>query len=145
MSATSGPAGGDAPYRGARANGWIAFAAIMLMIIGAFGVFYGLVAILNDQQVAQVGSGHGVVVFDVTTWGWITLVIGAVQILTGFGLYSASNVARVIAIIFAAFSALAQFGIVTAFPLWAILIIALDFVVIYQLAVNWEEKVAPLR
>jgi hypothetical protein len=37
----------------------------MLIIIGAFGVFYGLVAILNDQQVAQVGSGHGVVVFDV--------------------------------------------------------------------------------
>jgi hypothetical protein len=72
-------------------------------------------------------------------------VIGAVQILTGFGLYSASNVARVIAIIFAALSALAQFGIVTAFPLWAILIIALDVVVIYQLAVNWEEKVAPLR
>jgi predicted phosphoribosyltransferase len=54
-------------------------------------------------------------------------------------------VARVIAIIFATLSALAQFGIVTAFPLWAILIITLDVIVIYQLAVNWEEKLAPLR
>ena len=145
MSATSGPAGGEAPFRGAQANGWIAFAAIMLIIIGAFNVFYGLVAILNDQQVASVGSGHGVVVFDVTTWGWITLLIGAVQILTGFGLYSASNFARVVAIIFAMLSALAQFGIVTAFPLWAILIITLNVIIIYQLAVNWEEKLEPTQ
>jgi len=137
MSATSDP---DAPFEGARANAWIAFAAIVLFITGAFGVLYGLAAILNDQQVANIGSGHGVVVWDTTAWGWVSLIVGAIQILTAMGLYTASQVARVIAIVFAMISALTQFGIVTAFPVWAVLVITLDVVVIYQLAVRWDER-----
>ena len=67
MSATSGPADGDTPYSGARASGWIAFAAIMLIHhrrVSASSTASS--AILNDQQVAKVGSGHGVVIWDAT-------------------------------------------------------------------------------
>jgi hypothetical protein len=137
MSSTSDP---GAPFQGARANVWIAFAAIVLFIAGAFSVLYGLAAILNDQQVANIGSGHGVVVWDTTAWGWISLIVGAIQILTAMGLYSGSSVSRILAIVFATISALTQFGIVTAFPLWSLLVVALDLIVIYQLAVNWDER-----
>ncbi len=140
MSVTSDPAGDDGPFKGARGNAWIAFAAIVLFLTGGFGVLYGLAAILNSHQVANIGSGHGVVVWSTTGWGWVSMIVGAIQILTAMGLYTASNLSRVVAIVFAAISALAQFGTVTAFPLFSLLIITLDVVVIYQLAVNWEER-----
>src|SRR5262249_51959741 len=101
---------------------------------------YGLAAIINDQNVANIGSGHGAVIWDTTAWGWVSLIVGAIQILVAMGLYTASGVARVLAIAFATISALGQFGIVTAFPLWSLLIITLDVIVIYNLAVRWGDE-----
>ncbi len=140
MSEQPSPSPDEIPYTGARANAWIAFAAVLLFVTGCFGVLYGLAAILNDQ-VATVGSGgHGVVIWDFTTWGWITLIIGSAQVLVSLGLFSGASIARWFAIAFAVLSALAQFGIVTAFPLWGMLVITFDVVIVYQLLVNWEER-----
>lgn len=123
--------------RGAGLNGWIAFAGIILFLNGCFGVLYGLGAVLNDD-VVTVGGGGGVVVWDFTVWGWITLIIGVLMIITAIGLFTGNGAARWLGVLFALLSALAQFAFVTAFPLWAILVIVLDIVVIYQLIVRWE-------
>lgn len=120
-------------------NGWIAFAAIILFLNGCFGVLYGLGAVLNDD-VVTVGGGGGVVVWDFTVWGWITLIIGVLMLITSIGLFTGNGAARWLGVLFALLSALAQFAFVTAFPLWAILVIVLDIVVIYQLVVRWEVR-----
>lgn len=124
---------------GAGMNGWIAFAAIILFLNGCFGVLYGLGAVLNDD-VVTVGGGGGVVVWDFTVWGWITLIIGVLMLITSIGLFTGNGAARWLGVLFALLSALAQFAFVTAFPLWAILVIVLDIVVIYQLVVRWEVR-----
>jgi hypothetical protein len=121
---------------GAGPNGWIAFAGIVLFLTGSLSALYGLAAILNDE-VLSVG-GRGVVIWDFTTWGWVTLIIGVGMALTGVGLFTGNTAARWFAVLFTVLNALAQFGTVTAFPLWSLLIIALDVVILYQLVARWQ-------
>lgn len=118
-----------------QASGWALFAGTVLIIVGFLDFFYGLAGILNDDVL--VGSTqHGVIIADFTTWGWVHAIIGAIMVLTGLGLYTGNEAARVMGVIFAAISAIAQIGLITAFPLWSILIIALDVAVIYNLTVR---------
>ncbi len=124
---------------GAGSNGWITFAAIILFLNGMFGALYGLGAILNDK-VVTVGGGTGVTVWDFTGWGWIQLVIGVVMALVAVGLFTGNAAARWLAVFLSMLSALAQFGIISAFPLWAILVIVLDVVIIYQLVARWDPE-----
>ena len=65
--------------------GMVIFAGTLLLLVGGFNVIYGLVALFKDQVL--VVTKAGLVAFDVTTWGWITLIIGIIQIVVGFGLF----------------------------------------------------------
>ena len=114
---------------------WIAFAGVMMIILGCLDAIWGLAAILNDEVV--VVGGHGALVFDITTWGWVQLILGAVIGFTGLGLITGNEVARVLAIFLLAINAILQVVWFPAAPLWAFLMIILDVVIIYQLTVNW--------
>jgi hypothetical protein len=122
---------------GAGPNAWIAFAGIVLFLNGVFGFLFGLAAILNDE-VVTVGGRGGVVVWDFTAWGWIQLVLGLVMVLVGVGLFTGNSAARWLAVALAVLSAIVQFATLSAFPLWSILVIALDVIVIYQLVARWQ-------
>jgi hypothetical protein len=117
-------------------SGWIIFAATMLFLVGMFDAIWGLGAILNDKVVTVGGSGA--IVFDITVWGWVHLVIGLLMIATSVGLFMMKGFARWFGIFFAALSAILQVGVLTAFPIWGLIVIALDVVVIYQLTVRWD-------
>lgn len=128
------------PARGAETRqptGWAVFAGVVLLIIGSLDALYGLAAILNDEVV--VVGGHGVILADFTTWGWVHLILGSIVALTGLGLFAGMSAARWAAVFFVAVNAVAQIVWFTAAPLFAMLIIFLDVVVIYQLTVRWEE------
>lgn len=116
------------------ASGWAIFAGIVLFIVGSLDVIYGLAAILNDDVIAN--TPNGVLIADFTTWGWITLLIGAFLILAALGLFAAQTWARWVAVILATIGAIAQVGLITVFPLWSILIITLQVLVIYNLTVK---------
>lgn len=122
---------------GAR-SGWAAFAGIVLLMVGAFNVIFGLTAIFEDETLTAVGGR--VIVWDLTTWGWIHLVFGLVQVLAGLGLFAAREWARWAAIVFAMLNAIGQVAFITVFPLWTILVITLDLIVIYQLTARWERE-----
>jgi hypothetical protein len=117
-------------------NGWITFACIMLFLNGVFGALYGLAAVLNDE-VVTVGGGTGVTVWDFTAWGWIQIAIGILMVIVAVGLVTGNGAARWLGVGFAMLNALAQFAIISAFPLWGVLVIALDVIIIYQLVVRW--------
>jgi hypothetical protein len=117
-------------------SGWIVFAATVLFMVGMFDAIWGLGAILNDQVVTV--GGRGAIVWDITVWGWIHLLIGLVMIATSVGLFMMKGFARWFGIFFATLSAILQVGVLTAFPIWALIVIALDVVVIYQLTVRWD-------
>jgi hypothetical protein len=79
-----------------------------------------------------------VLIGNFTTWGWIHIVVGAIMIITSLGLFGARGWARWTAIFFAMLQAILQVGIFPAFPLWSLVVIALDVVVIYQLTTHYE-------
>lgn len=126
------------PPVGGQRSTWIAFAGVMMVILGSLDAIWGLAAILNDEVV--VVGGHGALIFDITAWGWFQLILGAVIGLTGFGLLVGNEVARVLGIFLLAINAVLQVVWFPAAPLWAFLMIILDVVIIYQLTVNWTEQ-----
>lgn len=117
-------------------SGWAIFAGIILALNGFFGMMYGLAGILNDQ-VLHVG-GRGPVVLDFTTWGWVTLILGVLMTLAGVGILLGNGAARWLGVAFAFLSACAQFGTISSFPLWGVLVIAIDITIIYQLVARWH-------
>jgi hypothetical protein len=110
----------------------------MMVVLGSLDLFWGLAAVLNDEVV--VVGGHGALIFDITTWGWLQLILGAVVGLTGFGLMVGNEAARLVAVFLLTVNAVLQIVWFPAAPLWAFLIIILDVVIIYQLTVNWTEQ-----
>lgn len=118
-------------------SGWAIFAGVILVIVGSLDALWGLAAILNDQVV--VVGGHGAIVADLTTWGWVHLILGSIMALTGLGLFAGSSGARWAAIFFVAVNAIAQIVWFPAAPLWAFLIILLDVAIIYQLTARWAD------
>ena len=123
------------PLAGGEYSGWAAFAGVMLFILGSLNAFWGLAAILNDEIV--VVGGHGSLIFDITTWGWVHLLLGSLVALTGLGLMTGNAAARVAGIFLVAVNAIAQIVWFPAAPLWSFLMIVLDTVIIYQLTMNW--------
>ncbi len=126
------------PPRGGERSTWIAFAGMMMIIIALLDLMWGIAAIANNEVV--VVGGHGVIVLDITTWGWIQLIVAVVLGLTGFGLLVGNELARVVGIGLLTLNAVMQVVWFTAAPLWALLIIVLDVVLIYQLFVGWAEE-----
>jgi hypothetical protein len=117
-------------------TGWAVFAGVILVMVGFLDLFYGLAGIVNDD-VLTVG-GEGVIILDTTAWGWAHFIIGIIMVLTGLGLFAGAEWARWTGVFFAMLSAIGQVGLITAFPLWSILIVALDVLVIYNLTARWE-------
>jgi E3 ubiquitin-protein ligase DOA10 len=123
--------------------GWVWFAAVMLIVLGAFNTVSGLVALFRRSF--YVVADDDVLVFPLTTWGWIHLVIGVLAIIVGATLFSGAMWARVAAVVLVAINALTQLAFLVAYPIWATLIIALDVVVIWAIVVHGGELTASRR
>jgi hypothetical protein len=123
--------------------GWVAFAGIMLALIGFFDILQGITALTNDEYF--VVRGGDLLVFDFTTWGWILLIWGVLLILAGFGLIAGRGWARWFGIVLAFLNAVAQVGFLAAYPIWSTILIALDVFVLFALTARWGEARAALR
>jgi hypothetical protein len=118
-------------------TGWTVFAGALMLILGSLDALYGLAAILNDEVV--IVGGQGVIIADITTWGWIHLILGSLVAATGIGLFAAASTARWAAVFFVSLNAVAQIVWFPAAPLWAFLMIILNVTILYQLTARWEE------
>ena len=119
------------------AVGITAFAAIMMMTVGAFQAIQGVVALLNDTF--YVVGQKWTFSFDITTWGWIHLIVGAGIAAAGFFLLTGAVWARAVGIGVAAVSALLNFAWMPYYPAWSMVIIAVDVFVIWALSVLGRE------
>jgi hypothetical protein len=121
-------------------SGWIVFAAFVLMIVGGMDMLQGFVGIIKDEYV--VATPKGIAILDITAWGWATLIWGALLIITGLGLLAAAGWARWLAIIGVSINAIAQIAFMAnypqAYPIWNLLIVALNILVLYALTARWE-------
>ena len=117
--------------------GWVMFAAVMLAMLGLFNIFEGLVALLVHNTTFV--NNNNLVVVNLTGWGILLLIFGAVLIVAGVGLIARNNVARIAAIVVIGLHALAQIGALGAYPIWSLLMIALDVVILFALTVHWSD------
>ena len=118
--------------------GWIVFASMMMLVVGTFQVFAGFVALLNDDYFV-VRQRKLLVDMSYTAWGWTHLVIGAVAVVAGIALLAGQMWARVVGVAMALVSSVVSLGFVSAYPVWAVIVIYLDVLVIYAIAVHGQE------
>ena len=117
--------------------GMVAFAGVLLALIGFFDILQGLTALFNDEYYAV--RGGELLVFDFTTWGVITLIWGVALVAAGLGLLGGRGGARVFAIVVVFVNMLLQIAFLAANPIWSTIIIALDVFVLYALTARWGE------
>ena len=121
--------------------GWVVFAAVIMMVNGTFNAIQGLSAILRDEAywVTRNDGETNVLTFDITSWGWIHLILGILTIIVGYLLLQGSTFARVIGIGLVCLNLIAQFAYLPIFPFWGIIGIAVSFFVLYALIVHGGE------
>jgi len=118
--------------------GWLVFAAFMMFLVGSFQAIQGLVAIFDDGYYVVRESGL-VVEVDYTAWGFLHLILGLLLILCGVGVLTGNVVARGVGVLLAGLSALANMAFIGAYPVWSIIVIVVDVLVIYALTVHGGE------
>jgi hypothetical protein len=122
-----------------RWTGWVVFAGWVMIVIGFLDFFEGLIAVIRGQY--YVLTANQIIVFDVRTWGWLTMIWGVVIVIAGLGLLSRSGWSRWFAIVVGSLNVIEQLGFVGSaqYPLWTLTTIALTIVILYALIVRWDE------
>ena len=120
-------------------SGWVTFAGVMLFIAGVLNIIYGIAAIGDSSFFVQ---DQKYILSNLNTWGWVTLVLGLVELGAAFSLWSGNLYGRVIAIFAASLGAIAALLAIPAYPFWSLAIFALDLWIVYGLAVYGEEDSA---
>jgi hypothetical protein len=118
--------------------GWATFAGIMLILLGCFSAIEGVVAIFDDGWY-HVTEGGLLVEVDYTAWGWTHLLLGVLIVLSGIGVLTGNVAARAVAVVLAGLSALVNLAFIEAYPIWSVIVITVDVLVIYALTVHGGE------
>jgi hypothetical protein len=121
---------GNADHAEPRGLGLVWFAAIMLLVVGAFNLVDGIAAVANSH--VFVGGAH-YVIGDLRAWGWVALILGALQVLAGAGVMMGNQVARWSGVAFIGINLIGQLFFVPAYPFWSLTIIAIDVFALYAL------------
>ena len=119
------------------AIGFTAFAGLMLLLVGLYHIIAGLAAIVHNEF--YVATANYVFQFNVTSWGIIHLIAGVIVFFAGIGVFSGAMWARLVGVIVALLSGIANFMFLPYYPLWSILIIAVDVAVIWALTAHGPE------
>ena len=128
----------DAPISepSSAAIGWISFAGIMMIVVGSFQILGGLAVLINSDSFTAVDS-----IFEqnAESWGWWLLLVGAVVVLAGFGVFTGNVLARIVGVVGATLSAISAFVWLPIRPIWGILVIAVDIAVIWALTAHGRD------
>ena len=141
----NGPSSSPPAHRD-RPKGWVVglslFAGVLMIITGVVNAMEGIVALVrNDVYVA---TPRYIFAFDLTTWGWIQLILGIIVLAAGFGVITGRLWGRVVGIIIAALTILANFAFIPYYPIWSLLIVAFNVFVIWALCVYDRDTAASL-
>jgi hypothetical protein len=112
--------------------GWILFAGLMVAMAGILNVIYGIAAVANSKFFV---GGAQYILSDLNTWGWVAIVLGALQLFAAYSVWRGGAFGRWFGIAVAGLSAIAALLSIPAYPFWSLAIVAIDVLVIYGLAV----------
>lgn len=118
-------------------TGWVAFAALMLIVLGFFHLFAGIVALFNND-IYLIGKNSTWIV-NYSTWGWTHIIWGVLSMLAGGSLAKGNMYGRVFAVFVTLISAVVNLAFVPVYPIWSILIIVVDVCIIYAVTVHGKD------
>ena len=131
----------DRSYR-EEGSGWVLFAGIMIVTIGVLNTIYGIAAI-GDSKFFVADQKY--ILSGLHTWGWVMLILGILQIVAAFSIWSGGSFGRWFGITVAVLNAIASFLALPAYPFWSLAVMTLDVLVIYGLAAYGGDPVAARR
>ncbi len=111
-----------------RGGGWLAFAGTLIVLVGAFNLVDGVVAVSKHEYVVD-----DLLFGDLTAWGWVMIAFGAAQLAAGVAILARAFWGSLVGIVLAGVNAVAQLGFLRHYPVWSTIIIAVDVLVIYAL------------
>ena len=130
-STTMKPAGSTGGrHAEGRGLGLVIFASAVMAIVGCFNLIYGIAAIANSHVFV---AGAHYVFGDLRSWGWVTLIIAALQLLAAAGVLAGNQLARWFVVAVIGLSAIDMMFFLPAYPFWALMIIAVDVVALWGL------------
>lgn len=118
--------------------GWRTFSGVMIAIVATWNLIDGLVAIFNASYYSSVASGHGIhlpLTDSVAAWGWVALITSIILFFVAVGVFADTTWAKVVGVVVVGFNMIFHLGFLASFPLWSLLVISLDVLVIYGLVV----------
>jgi hypothetical protein len=134
VHATPQSTGGSVAYEGYddadRGYGWVAFAGVLLLIVGTINFIEGIAAIGNAHFFVH--NTH-YIAGSLKTWGWVVLCIGVIQLLVGLGVFVKNQLARWVGVFFLGLNMIVQLMMMPAYPFWSLAIFTLDVLAIYGL------------
>ena len=121
-------------------SGWVTFAGVMLFIVGVLNIIYGIAAIGDSSFFVQ---DQKYIFSNLNTWGWVTLILGLLQLGAAFSLWSGGLYGRVVAIVATTLGAIGALLAIPAYPFWSLAIFALNIIVLHQVAMYGGPEAAP--
>ncbi|GAA2794440.1 DUF7144 family membrane protein [Streptomyces showdoensis] len=120
------------------ASGGTLFGGVVLTVVGVLDIFQGIAAIAKDDVYTRVGDY--VFKFDLTSWGWIHLILGILAVIVGLGLLKGMSWARAAGVAIASLTIIANFMWLPYTPWWALILIAVSVFVIWSLCKDWGHE-----
>ena len=118
-------------------SGWVTYAMTMFIVVGALNVIYGLAMLINDEWI--VFGADEVFYIDITIWGWLTLVLGALALWVAAGISQAKTWAQIVGLTAAALHAVNAFLTMPYYPVWSLVVLAMASLIIWALTVHGDE------
>jgi hypothetical protein len=118
-------------------SGWVLFSGIMILTVAVLNIIWGIAAIGNSSFFV---NDTRYILSELNTWGWVILIIGALQLAAAFSIWAGGTFGRWFGIAAACVNAIAAMLSLPAYPIWSVAILALDLLVIYGLAVYGGDR-----
>lgn len=118
-------------------TGWIGFASIMLLLAGFFHIMEGIVALFKEDVYIKTSSSAWVL--DYSQWGWLHIFGGIIILLAAASLMQGHMFGRIFAVIVALVSAVANMAFIPIYPIWSLVILTVDVLIIWAVIVHGGE------
>ena len=119
-------------------NGWWVFAGVLLIVAGLLNIVYGIAAIGDSKFFTEDAT---YILSGLHTWGWISLIVGVLELVAAFSLFAGGEFGRWFGIFIAALNSVAALLSIPAYPFWSLAIFALSIIIVYKLAEGPEGSV----
>ena len=123
-----------------RVTGWWVFAGILLLIAGVLNVIWGIAAI-GDAKFFVANQKY--IISSLHTWGWVTLILGVLELTAALSLFSGGGFGRWVGIFAAALASISALMSIPAYPFWSLCVFALSLIILYELAKTPDHGTAP--